>query len=61
MLQTDENHEIVLDIDIRLLRTNQAAPLESNSLKYISTTTHTIVTSQLYLQKYVSTFQSTLN
>ena len=61
MLQTDENHEIVFDIDIRLLRTNQAAPLESNSLKYISTTTHTIVTSQLYLQNYVSTLQSTLN
>ena len=61
MLQTDGNHEIVFDTDIRLLRTNQAAPLESNSLNNISTTTHTIVTSQLYLQNYVSTLQSTLN
>ena len=61
MLQTDGNHEIVFDTDIRLLRTNQAAPLESNSLNNKSTTTHTIVISQLYLQNYVSTLKSTLN
>ena len=61
MLQTDGNHEIVFDTNIRLLRIIQAAPLESNSLNNKSTTTHTIVISQLYLQNYVSTLKSTLN
>ena len=61
MLQTDGNHEIVFDTDIRFLRIIQAAPLESNSLNNKSTTTHTIVISQLYLQNYVSTLKSTLN
>ena len=61
MLQADENHEIVFDTNNRLLRISQAAPLGSNSLNNKSTTTHTIVISQLYLQNYVSTLKSTLN